>query len=165
MLCLAEPLDFGVLTKHPSEVLRVRLDFEQNLARYREPGRLYRAGETVRPRLPTGWAYRALEDGTSSHREPTWLTSESSITLDGSVRWSAIPSGHEGVDVIVDATGLFDDPSVSVSSISWEGAELELLVDGGDDGDDYQGTVTIATLSGQTLVGVFGIKARSARVD
>lgn len=164
MLCIAEPLDFGALAKHPDEVLRVRLDFEPNLARYREPGRLYRAGETVRPRVPTGWAYRALEDGTSGHREPTWLVGEGSITRDGSLHWIAIPAGYEAIDIITAATWLFDDPSITVSGASWQGPELELLVQGGNDGDDYQATVTIATLSGQTLVGVFAVKARSKRV-
>lgn len=164
MLCPAEPLDFGALAKHPNEVLRVRLDFEPNLARYREPGRLYRAGETVRPRIPTGWAYQALEDGTSSHREPTWLSGSDSITPDGSLRWKAIPAVNEAIDIITAATWLFDDPSVTVTGVTWQGAELELLVHGGDAGDDYQGTVTVATLSGQTLVGVFAIRARTDRV-
>lgn len=165
MLCIAEPLDFGALAKHPNEVLRVRLDFEPNLARYREPGHLYRAGEIVRPRMATGWAYRAIEDGTSGHREPLWLSGADTITRDGSVTWVAIPAGHEGIDIITAATWLFDDPSISVSGITWQGAELELLVAGGDDGDDYQGTVTVVTISGQTLVGVFGIQARLNRVS
>jgi hypothetical protein len=164
MLCLAEPLDFGALSKHPNEVLRVLLDFGSNLTRYREPGRLYHAGESVRPRVPTGWAYEAVADGTSAHHEPTWLTGENSITRDGSMQWRAIPASHNAIDVIVNATWIFDDVAVSVSGVSWQGAELVLNVQGGSDGHDYQGTVTIVTLSGQTLVGVFVVKARTKRV-
>lgn len=164
MLCPAEPLDFGAIPKHPDEVLKLRLDFEPNLARYREPGRFYRAGETVRPRLSTGWAYQALEDGTSGHREPTWRSGVGTVTPDGSVNWAAIPANHEAIDVITAATWLFNDPSVTVTGLTWQGAELELLVHGGTSGDDYQGTVTVATISGQTLVGVFSIRARADRV-
>lgn len=164
MLCLAEPLDFGALTKHPTEVLRVRLDFEPNLARYREPGRLYRTGDTVRPRMATGWAYRAIADGTSGFREPLWTTVNDSITSDGSIQWRAIPAAYEALDIIMSATWLFDDPSVTVSGVTWQGVELELLVHGGDEDEDYQGTITVVTISGQTLVGVFTVKTRSDRL-
>lgn len=165
MLCLASPLDFGVLPKHPNEILRVRLDFLPNLARYREPGRLYRAGEAVRSRLPTGWAYRAQADGTTGYREPHWTSANGAITIDGSVLWETIPANYEALDIINAATWLFDDPSIIVLGVEWQGAELIMTVSGGDDGDDYQGTVTVVTITGQTIVGVFTIKARADQIQ
>jgi len=164
MSCIAEPLDFGALPKHPNEVLRVLLDFGPNLTRYREPGRLYRAGEAVRPRVPTGWAYEAIADGTSAHREPTWYTGEGSITPDGSVQWRAIPALYGAIDIITAATWSFSDVAMSSSGLSWQGAEISMMIEGGQDGYNYQGLVTVVTLSGQAVSGVFEVKVRTQRI-
>ena len=165
MLCKAEPLDFGALSKHPNEVLRVLLDFGPNLTRYREPGRLYRAGDTVRPRVPTGWAYEAVADGTTAHHEPLWRVGEGQLTRDGSVQWRAVPALYAAVDIITSATWAFDSAGATISGASWQGSELNLLVQGGSDGAEYQVTVNVTTLSGQTLVGVFVIQIATQRIE
>lgn len=161
MECCAQPIDFGSFTKHPSERLRCEFNWFDNLANFWRH-KFYRAGDIVRPTRSTGFAYRALADGTSGFREPRWRTL--SNTHDGSVTWEPIPANFEGVDIIVSAT-VAAPSGVTVGSPSWEGSTAFCSIEGGDEGTDYQLECEVTTLSGQRLVGVLEVKARAERCN
>lgn len=151
----SSPLDFGSLTKHPGERLALEFDFFENLARFWEAGEFYRAGDVRRPTRANGFAYRARNDGTSDSREPRWL--KSGNTHDGSLSWEAIPANHEGVDIIVSAQCAVTPKLTLVQAPTWDGAEATCVIEGGEHGEKHTATCSVATQSGQILVGVLTV--------
>lgn len=161
MDCLAEPLDFGQVPMHPSEVLGLEFDWLAQLAHFWEGGEFYRVDDVRRPTRANGYAFHCVVEGQSDAREPRWIAREGLRTYDGSVEWVAHRANFDGMDRIQSATASAE--GLTLGSITWSADEVLVPVSGATDGEDYEVLCEIDTESGQHLVGRMTIKARAKK--
>lgn len=86
---MACPLTVPV-EKRAGEVKRWGFNLTPYLARVWFPGYVYQETMAIRPPVPTGFQYRALNDGQSSSRQPRrWPVVLGDTIVDGGVTWEA----------------------------------------------------------------------------
>lgn len=165
--------DDGAYVKHADSTRIIELDFFPAVANFWEAGKEYASGDIVRPREPTGFAYQAGGNGQSGRRTPKWPETVSGTVVDGSITWTAVVAGSNGVDS-VSAPSSAVDPSGALTSGSEsvvEETRVQITLAGGteDGGDEVTGkdgttfnayvvTVTVTagdeTIAGSILVRV-----------
>lgn len=157
----------GAYRKHASAVRVIELDWLNVVANFWAPGKEYAAGNIVRPREPTGFAYQAGGDGQSGNRVPRWPRTLGGTVVDGPITWTAVAAGSNGVTTVASPTasvvpsGSLDATGLSVV----EQTRVELTLSGGvegggeeiemPNGDIVLGyAVEVAVIAGsETLVG------------
>jgi len=156
-----KPLNLGSFDMHPDERLFVDIELGDNLSRRWERDHLYRAGDYVRP--GNGFAYIALEDFSSGYHEPRWPIYIGTICFDGSGRWQTRAANYNGIDVINNAAASLPSGLSLFSAVTWEGSRVRVPVSGGVSGSKYECFVEADTVSGQTIVGMFGLRCSADR--
>jgi hypothetical protein len=87
----------GAYRKHPDAVRVIEFEWLPGVANYWEAGRQYGSSDVVRPLVPTGFAYEAGAAGQSGFRTPRWPETLGGTVVDGSITWTAVAPGANGV--------------------------------------------------------------------
>lgn len=149
---------FDSVEKDPDETLKLVLDWFQECAKFWRPNELYGAGETVRPTVPTGFAYSATA-GTTGGREPRWPVALGDTVVDGSVTWEAIAADGNGVNELSDEVVTPPDGISAAVAVS-EGTKLAVEYSGGTLDEDYD-VVFSVTLDGVTRIARQTVEVRA----
>jgi hypothetical protein len=139
-------------TKDPDESLPVTLNFYAdcvNAWRRNEP---YSAGEFVRPfAKPNGYAYECTTAGVSGAREPVWPTVLARTVVDGSIVWTCVAAGSNGINPISEPTATSDAGLTVTDIIVVEAFKILATYAGGTDQEDYEVAYSF-TLNGVTRI-------------
>lgn len=137
-------------TKDPDESLPVTLNFYGdcvNAWRRNEP---YSTLEFVRPfAKPNGYAYECTTAGVSGAREPVWPTTLARTVTDGSIVWTCVAAGSNGINPITAPTAVADSGLTVTDVIVVEAYKILATYAGGTDGTDYEVAYSF-TLNGVT---------------
>jgi hypothetical protein len=144
---------FRPVTKDPAETRSVTLSFYAMCANFWVANEQFEVSEIVRPPgRPTGFAYQA-SGGTSGAREPAWPRRLGGTVTDGSVTWTAIAAGVNGLLPIEDEPQADEETNTLSMGTPIVVESVKVLVDytGGVDGEDYVVKYTIV-VNGKTRV-------------
>lgn len=125
------------LVLDPGETRTYDVDFFSKAAAFWRPNEDYSAAEYVRPILANGFAYQS-GGGTSGAVEPRWPRTLAQTVVDGSVTWTCVAAGANGINAISAPSVASDPTGLTVASVSMvETRKIRLTVSGGVAGQDY----------------------------
>lgn len=146
--------------KDPGEDLKVTLGFFGFCANYWRENEEFDLNSYVRPSRSTGFAYQATTAGLSGAKEPIWPKALASTVTDGSVTWTCVPAGANGVSPITSPSATSDPSGLTIASISVDDSiKILATYQGGSLGQDYDAVYTF-TLSGVPRVARQTVKVR-----
>lgn len=147
-----EEFTFGDVEVDPAETRKVELELFGKCANFWRSNQQYDLTETIRPTRPTGYAYQASSAGTSGAREPVWPTALAGTVADGSVIWTCVAAGSNGVSAISAPSAVSDPVGLTIGSVSAsESTKILASYSGGSLGQDYDAVFTF-TLNGVSRV-------------
>jgi len=134
--------------KRSGSVKAFTVDLSSRLRVFWIAGRAYRANDTVRPLVPTGFAYSSAADGQAGNVPPIFPTALAATVADGSLTWTAVIPGINALDPIASVAWSIvnGDGSLSVVSPVHTNEEVTAAFAGGIPGTTYriQGLITTA---------------------
>jgi hypothetical protein len=101
--------------KDPGETLPVSIDAFDVCAVFWSRNEPYIAAEIVRPQTATGFAYQVTVGGTSGSREPRWPIELGRQVVDGSVTWTCVVAGINGINPIASVSAVSDPAGVTIN--------------------------------------------------
>lgn len=138
------------------------IDLRQYLRAYWMPGQPYSAGDAVRAPSFSGFAYQAGADGETGSTEPSWPRFLGGTCVDGSIPWTAIDAGANGVDAISGAPVwsqvLPPDNALTIGTGSNTLEETTNRFSGGTAGSTYRIMCTITTVAGNVYIVEFDLE-------
>lgn len=148
---MAETLTFPDAIKDPSESLPVELNLFKYCANFWRANEQFGAAEYARPNRSTGFAYQS-SGGTSGEREPVWPTVLGGTVVNGSITWTAVAAGLNGLNAITAPTAVSDPLGLTIASVSAsESTKILATYSGGTLDQDYDAVFTF-TLNGVSRV-------------
>lgn len=148
--------------KRPGAAKPFTIDLRQYLRSYWMPGHYYDAGDTVRAPSASGFAHQAGAAGESGSTEPSWARQIGGSVNDGSIPWTAIPAGANGIDPIASAP-VWEQvtPPDNMLTIETGTNTLEETTNrftGGTAGETYRIRCTIPTAAGNVYIVEFDLE-------
>jgi hypothetical protein len=138
--------------KDPAADSKVTLGFFDDCANFWRPNEEFSSNEFIRPTRATGFSYKATTAGCSNAKEPIWPKAVDSTVPDGSVVWTCVAAGSNGLSPITSPSAASDPTGLTISSVSVdENTKILATYQGGSLGQDYDAVFTF-TLSGVTRV-------------
>lgn len=140
---------FQPAAKDPSEDLLVELDLFLWCANFWRANEQVALNEHVRPRRPTGFAYKATTAGTTGMREPGyWPRTLGFTVVSGSVTFTAVAAEANGLSPITDPSAVPDPTGLTITSVSAsESTKILATYQGGTLDQDYDAVFSF-TLNG-----------------
>lgn len=133
--------------KDPAADKKVTLSFFNDCANFWRANEEFSLNEFIRPTQATGFAYKASAAGCSGAREPVWPKAIDSTVADGSVIWTCVAAGANGLSPITSPSGTSDPTGLTIASVSVdENTKILATYQGGSLGQDYDAVFTF-TLS------------------
>jgi hypothetical protein len=153
-----EQLRFDDVIKNPTEVYPVKLDLYELVVSRWEPNEQVDAAECIR--TDNGFAQQADEAGTTGGRPPRFAATLGAKTKDGSVSWTCIAAGQNGLGEITspNASASPDGMTISDVTVSERGKILAKYA-GGVLGTDYIATFAF-TFDGVARIACQRVKVR-----
>lgn len=159
---MAHEVAFGSIRKSPDSVRLITLEWFPLVADFWEPSRQHSTSDIVRPLVATGFAYQASGAGQSGDREPAWPRALNGTVTDGSITWTAIAAGANGVtavsspSVTVSPSGELSAGVASVINGDGTNTRVQFTLSGGTVGKRYLVKVQV-TAGSETLIGSFWV--------
>lgn len=150
--------------QHPDEIVRYTVDFTAEMAKLWQPGAEYALGEKIRPAVSSGFDYEATTPGRTAGRAPRWPKAVGATVSDGSVTWTCRASSTDSLEATLSSVAWAVDDGMTVASDSVSGMTASALVSGGQDGQDYDVTVTATFSDTQVRVARFTVRVRASRL-
>lgn len=122
------------LCKNPESTRLIEVDFYAKCANFWRANEGVDSAEYVLPRKPNGFAYQANSAGRTGASEPLWSTTLGGTTVSGSVTFTCMAPGTNGISPISAPSVVADLPALVVSGVSVPAAEpwkIQLSVAGG----------------------------------
>lgn len=150
---------FDSLTKDPAESRMVELDLFGKCANFWRPNEQYAANEYIRPNTATGFAYQANANASSGLREPRWPTTLAATVADGSLIWTCVAAGANGLNAVSGASAVSNPIGLTISAISVsETSKILATYAGGTVDQDYDAVFSF------TLNGVPRVARQTVRI-
>lgn len=148
-----EPVD-----KDPAESRAVELELFSKCANFWRPNEQYQASEYARPNAATGFAYQT-SGGLSGLREPRWPTVIGATVTDGSLTWTCVAAGANGLNAVSGPTAVSNPVGLTISAISVsETSKILATYAGGTVEQDYDAVFSF------TLNGVPRVARQTVRI-
>jgi hypothetical protein len=109
---------FDPVMVDPAESFKVELELFGKCANFWRPNEPFTASEFVRPGRATGFAYQASTDGLSGAREPVWPTTLGGTMRDGSLLWTCVAAGTNGLNAVSAPVASSYPPGLTISTVS-----------------------------------------------
>lgn len=144
---------FPPAVKDPSEDLLVELDLYLWCANFWRANEQVALNEHVRPRRPTGFAYKATVAGTTGMREPSYWPRTIGLTVvSGSVTFSTVAAEANGLSPVTDPVAVPDPTGLTMTGVSAsESTKIIATYQGGTVERDYDAVFSF-TLNGAPRV-------------
>lgn len=150
---------FRPAVKDPAEDLLVELDLFLWCANFWRSNEQVALNEHVRPRRPTGFAYKGTA-GTTDLREPNWPRILGLTVVSGSVTFTTVAAEANGLSPITDPTAVPDPAGLTIASVSAsESTKILATYQGGALDQDYDAVFGF-TLNGVPRVARQKVKVR-----
>jgi hypothetical protein len=134
--------------KDPGTDLKVSLEFFGDCANFWRANEECSLNEHVRPTRGTGFAYKATVAGLSGSREPVWPKTLDATVTDGSITWTCVAAGTNGLAPITSPSATSDPTGLTISAVAVEeSTKILATYQGGSLGQDYEAVFTF-TLNG-----------------
>lgn len=147
-------------SKDPAADKKVSLSFFNDCANFWRANEEFSSNEFIRPTRPTGFAYKASTGGCSGAKEPIWPRLIDSTVTDGSIVWTCVAAGSNGLSPITAPSAVSDPTGLTISSVSVdENTKILATYSGGTLGQDYEAVFSF-TLSGVPRVARQLVKIR-----
>lgn len=139
--------------KTATEEYDAKVEASRLLAFYWEPGTVYATDAHVRPRLETGFAYKAIQvvsDAQTQRRQPVWPTLLAGQVKDGSVIWEAVAIDGNSTDSIA-SVNVPAVAGLTIGTATFVGTRITIPISGGTVGVTYRVSVEITTSTGEVF--------------
>lgn len=103
---------------NPGETRRIAADFLRKCAIYWRPEEDVALTEYVRPTAGNGLAAQCSVAGTTGAREPHWPTLAGRTVVDGSVTWTMVAAGANGLNAISAPSVSCDIAGVTTANVA-----------------------------------------------
>lgn len=148
------------LEKNASETRTIEVDFFAKAAVLWRGNEDWSLNEQIRPTVANGYAYQATTPGTSGANEPRWPKTLAATVADGSVIWTCIAAGANGVNAITSPSAVSDPTGLTISAVSVvETRKIRCTIAGGTLGQEYDAVFSF-TLDGQAREARLRVKIR-----
>jgi hypothetical protein len=143
---------FESITKDPAESRAVELDLFGKAANYWRPNEQFSNAEYARPNYSTGFAYQATSGGTSGAREPKWPTTINATVVDGSITWTTVAAGANGLNAVSSPSAASSPTGLTISAVSVsETTKILATYSGGTVNQEYDAVFSF-TLNGLSRI-------------
>jgi len=141
------------LVINPGETRRIAPNFLRKCAVYWLPDEPISFGEFNRPRIGNGLAAQCSVAGTTGQKEPLWPKAVGGIATDGSVTWTMVAAGTNGLNAISGPSVTSDISGVTCSNVSvLESSKILLDVSAGAIAEQEGELVFSFTLDGVSRI-------------
>jgi len=148
------------LVVDPADTRTYDVDFFSKAANFWRANEDFGLTEYVRPTLANGFAYQASVAGTSAGAEPRWPKALGLTVVDGSVTWTCVAAGANGINAISSPTAASDPTGLTIAGVAVsETRKIRLTVSGGLLGQNYD-VVFSFTLNGVARVARHKVECR-----
>lgn len=145
--------------KDPAADKKVRLSLFRYCATFWRRNTQFDVGAYARPTRPTGFAYQS-SGGTSGQREPTWPRALGLTVTDGSITWTCVAAGANGLSAVSSPTAVSDPTGITITEVAVEAVtDLIARYSGGVLGQNHDAVFSF-TLNGLPRVARQRVKIR-----
>jgi hypothetical protein len=122
------------LCKNPESTRLIEVDFYLKCANLWRPNEPVDSGEYMLPRIGNGFAYQASGAGRTGWVEPLWPKTLGLTVVSGSITFTCVAPGTNGISSIASPSVASDDTALTVSGVTvpvTEPWKIQLSVTGG----------------------------------